>query len=97
MRYTKQSFRVELIGVRHGYLWGGGKGWQDVNKHIKNGSDLRKVAKDLLRPDFEDGKLTPDSFVLVTLMKENRTSVTEVSRAFDVAMFPSLTDCVEEM
>lgn len=90
MKYTKQSFSVELIGTRYGYTWDNRPCYQQVSKTWDNKTSLRTFVKRLLEPDFQDGLLTQDSVIKVTLIKFNRRTV----RYFEVGLFESISQMV---
>jgi hypothetical protein len=93
MKYTNQSFSVELIGTRYGYQWNDRLGWAHVSETVPDDKSLRQVVSRVCSPDFQDGKLTPDTVVKITLVKPNR----RVTRYFEIGMFPSVHKYIGSM
>lgn len=93
MKYTNQSFSVELIGTRYGYQWNDRLGWAHVSEVVPDDKSLRQVVSRVCSPDFQDGKLTPDTVVKITLIKNFR----RVVRYFEIGMFKSVSQYVGSM
>lgn len=89
MKYNKQNFSIELVGIRYGYTWGGSLAYQEI-RTIVNRPSLKAMAKYILEPDFESAYLTPDTYIKVTLIKPNRCII----RYFDITLFSSVSQFI---
>lgn len=93
MKYTKESFSIELIGTRYGYQWDDRMGWAHVSTVLNDEYVLPSQIARVCSPDFQQGKLTPDTVIKVTLIKPNR----RVIRYFDITLFKSISQHVGDV
>lgn len=93
MKYTKASFSIELIGTRYGYQWNDRMGWAHVSTVLTDYDVLPSQIRNICSPDFQQGKLTPDTVIKVTLIKANRRTV----RYFDITLFKSVSKYIGEL
>lgn len=95
MKYTKQSFSVEIMGRIGGSIWWpyGYQGtiWKDFRHVCNDFSCLRDVILEITNDgDFEDCNII-EGTIKATLIKPNR----RVVRYFDLSLplFKSIDDC----
>ena len=93
MKYTKQSFSVEIIGERHGTLWAGYDGRQEIHKVAKDNDTITSLVKRVLTGDFQEQYLSDSTYLRITLIKFNRRIV----RFFDITLFNSISEQVREL
>lgn len=93
MKYTKEHFSVELIGTRYGHQWNERMGWARVSTVLNDENVLPHQIRRVCSPDFQDGQLTPDTVIKITLIKPNRRTI----RYFDITLFKSIAKYIGDM